>query len=178
MNNEKVTKFYNDYFTLEKRKKNEEAPEQIVVSDIIKELVTGFKRLDGSFFANENPTEKNNMNTLIELTEIPIETKSIDNAFAKYLVQFSTSTNLEYFKTMARFILMSRDYLLRNKVDIYNEGASGFPDQCNDFVSEYLEKKKEFGLELADTIDLVQHFCYWLHEKEYTKSVLTLLTYE
>ena len=73
---------------------------------------------------------------------------------------------------------MSRDYLIKSKIDTVNDGASGFPDQCNDFVSEYLEKKKEFGLELNDTIDLVQHFCFWLHEKEYTKSVLTLLSYD
>ena len=39
---------------------------------------------------------------------------------------------------------------------------------------EFLEKRKE--IEIKHSIDLIQHFCFWLHENKYTKSVLSLLT--
>lgn len=177
MNNEKVTKFYNEFFKDPNRSKaNNET--SIIPKDVIKEIVTELKGKDQAFFDKEGKIEDNNLYKLVESKDLLFETKSIDNAFANYLKYFSNISNANYYKTMCKFVLMSRDFMTKGGTDTANEGASGFPDQCNDFVSEYLEKKKEFGLQLNETIDLVQHFCYWLHEKEYTKSVLTLLSYD
>ena len=63
-----------------------------------------------------------------------------------------------------------------NIVYSIKDGASKLPEYCNDFVTEFLESKRYLGLELNETIDLIQHFCYWLHENKYTKSILSLLT--
>ena len=49
------------------------------------------------------------------------------------------------------------------------------PDSCNEFVSDFVEKKHQLGIEMTDCIDLIQHFCFWLHQNKYTKSILSLL---
>lgn len=99
---------------------------------------------------------------------------SIDDAYVRYLIDFSTIANFDYFKIMTKFILLTRDYLIKNNLDTANDGTASFPDRCNEFVNDYLEKKTDFKMELNDILDLVQHFCYWLHEKQYTTSILTL----
>ena len=48
-------------------------------------------------------------------------------------------------------------------------------DKCMCFNSDFVEKKHPLGIEVTDCIDLIQHFCFWLHQNKYTKSILSLL---
>lgn len=87
-------------------------------------------------------------------------------------------TNSTYLKIMIKFILISRDYLLKQNVDIINDGANNFPSQCNDLLTDYVEIKTSLGLKIEDAVDITQHFCNWLHEKGYTPVILTAFSNE
>ena len=57
------------------------------------------------------------------------------------------------------------------------ENAEIFPEQCNEFFSNFLEKNNFFDFSEDDKIELIeiiQHFCYWLLLNNYTKSKLSL----
>ncbi len=51
------------------------------------------------------------------------------------------------------------------------------PELCNEFYTEFLEKNNFFGFTeqfKAEIIEIIQHFCFWLFQNEYTKSKLSL----
>ena len=57
--------------------------------------------------------------------------------------------------------------------EIYN--GENVPEMCNDFFIEFMEPFNFYGLNREELIELIQHFCYWLYLKQYTKLHLTLL---
>ena len=61
----------------------------------------------------------------------------------------------------------------KNYTQIYN--AESVPDVCNDYFVNFMEPNKFFGLNTEELIEVIQHFCYWLYEKNFTQSHLTLL---
>ena len=113
---------------------------------------------------------------------LPVNLESADDAFSRYLKECYTKSSEEYFVKIVQFVSLFRDFLNcknqgENKEDIYSikKGAMKLPDSCNEFVSDFVEKKHQLGIEMTDCIDLIQHFCFWLHQNKYTKSILSLL---
>ena len=46
---------------------------------------------------------------------------------------------------------------------------------CNEFCLDFMEPYDYFGLNKEELIELIQHFCYWLNAKQYTKLQLGLI---
>ena len=159
------------------------------VLEIMIELKT--KEQNEIFINEPNDVSKINLYQYFVSDKKNIDLLSADNAFARYIIEFYPLCSKAYFNILVKFIIMFREFLNKknnsdlNKLSseknsnfVYSikDGASKLPEYCNDFVTEFLESKRYLGLELNETIDLIQHFCYWLHENKYTKSILSLLT--
>ena len=53
--------------------------------------------------------------------------------------------------------------------------ADFLPVICNDFVSDYLDKKRRSRLiDRADAIDLTRNFCWWLSQNDLTCAVIQM----
>lgn len=116
-----------------------------------------------------------------------INNKNLDEIFYSYLNEFYRQTNNEYFHFMFKFVILFRQSINRLKSpDTYNppnptnyfsqhNNAEGVPDMCNDFVTEFMEPKDYYGMDVMELIEVIQHLCYWLFIKNYTTSRLTLV---
>lgn len=107
---------------------------------------------------------------------------TLDQILHLYLKEFSNETNGEYFWFMNKFIILLREYTNSNKEKdkdgkeySQKNGAEGIPESCNDFFTEFMQPNNYFGLNEEESIELAQHFCFWLYSKKYTHSYLTLL---
>ena len=114
---------------------------------------------------------------------------NIDGVCYLYLREFSKKTNKDYFWFMNKFIILFREFLNQTKKSVIKEeyktenkkeytqiySPEGIAELCNDFFLDFMEPKKNFGLNQDELIELTQHFCYWLYHKQYTQNYLTLL---
>ena len=167
-----------------KRKEGEEYPLNETVLDVLRGLKEKEKE---DIFINEQGDEKDiNLYKLVVATETPVDLLSADDAFSRYIKTFHALSTKGYFEILVKFIALFREFINEKNNEVANastethnvfsmkDGAGKLPEYCNEFVSEFLEKRKE--IDIKDSIDLIQHFCFWLHENNYTKSVLSLLT--
>ena len=142
----------------------------------------------------ENPELEKNSRTAIlgnegnEEQEI-INKPNIDSIFFLYLKELSNLTNKEYFKFILKFIVLFRECINQFRDNLVNRNhISGnkkkyteiycgetIPDICNHFCVDFMEQHKNFGIEILELVEIVQHFCYWLYVNKYTLSQLTLL---
>ena len=142
----------------------------------------------------ENPEiEKNSRTSILgnegnEEQEI-INKPNIDSIFFLYLKELSNLTNKEYFKFILKFIVLFRECINQFRDNLVNRNhISGnkkkyteiycgetIPDICNHFCVDFMEQHKNFGIEILELVEIVQHFCYWLYVNKYTLSQLTLL---
>ena len=182
MQNEKERNFYMNFFKEEerKRKEGEEYPLNETVLEVLKRLKEKEKE---DIFINEQGDEKEiNLYKLVIATESPVDLQSADDAFSRYIKAFHPLSTKGYFEILVKFIALFREFINEKNNEVSNtsnvfsakDGAGKLPEYCNEFVSDFLEKRKE--IDIKDSIDLIQHFCFWLHENNYTKSVLSLLT--
>ena len=118
-----------------------------------------------------------------------VNSLNIDGVCYLYLREFSKKTNKEYFWFMNKFIILFREFLNQTKKSVIKEeyktenkkdytqiySPEGIAELCNDFFLDFMEPKKNFGLNQDELIELTQHFCYWLYHKQYTQNYLTLL---
>ncbi len=49
------------------------------------------------------------------------------------------------------------------------------PEICNEFVTTFLEKQKDVGLERLDSIDYTRNLCHWLFINGHTCSKLSMI---
>ena len=125
----------------------------------------------------------------IEAPLVKLQSYNLDQLFFLYLKEFSDKTNKDYFWFMFKYIILFREcinnlrknlikaeYQNKSYSQIYN--AETVPEICNDFFLEFMEPYDYFGMNKDELIELVQHFCYWLYYKRFTKSHLTLLDNE
>lgn len=112
-----------------------------------------------------------------------------DGIFFQYLKEMSSKTNKEYFWFILKFIFLFRECINKFKKAQVNEenstndkceytqiyNAEAVPDQCNDFVAEFMDPNDFFGLDTNELIEIIQHLCFWLYSNNYTTSRLTLL---
>lgn len=109
--------------------------------------------------------------------------ESADDAFSRYIIDCYQKTSKQYFEIIVTFIIIFRDFMNNknmsqdSKDDVYciHNGAKKIPGSCNDFITDVSEKGYHDLLDIKDCIDLIQHFCYWLHKNKYTKVILSLL---
>jgi hypothetical protein len=114
--------------------------------------------------------------------------KNCDEVFFEYLKVLSNKCNQKYFIFAFKFVVLFRECLNRFKVNekdpsreftqVYN--SDQVPDLCNEFINEFMENADFFGLNTEDDklelIEIIQHFCFWLFENQYTTSRLSLLS--
>ena len=178
---------YIPYFQEGKRIKNPEINEincEEVVNLVFEDL---YKKYGGVFYKNINePKENPILNYLLNKNEIT--DKNCDEIICKYLNYIMNLTNEKYFTFITKFIILFRECIngiqaeknndkYGNKEYTSIENAEIFPEQCNEFFSNFLEKNNFFDFSEDDKIELIeiiQHFCYWLLLNNYTKSKLSL----
>jgi hypothetical protein len=166
----------------ERRRINKDCPEHI------------YEKIDDHIFFNFikkrgivtpfTPYEKNN------------QILTSDEIFCKYFDEISPLTNKEFFIFILKFIVIFRDCInkyknieLENSICILGESvpehiteftqyydAEQIPELCNEFLTDYLSEEY-YQLKsdhLTDFIEIIQHFCHWLYENNYSSSRLIL----
>ena len=131
--------------------------------------------------AKDNPI----LNYLLNKKEV-LDFKICDDIICSYLDSVAVLTNENYFIFVTKFIILFRECVnvIQSKEPKYSEkeytsieNAEIFPEQCNEFFSNFLEKYQFFDFsedDKAELIEIIQHFCYWLFINNYTKSKLSL----
>ena len=114
----------------------------------------------------------------------------IDYVFIIFLKEISENTNKKYFEFIQKFILLYRkfiNYFKKNSIKKESkdfdskkeysqiECAEEIPETFNDFFLDFLQPNSYFAGKDNDYIELAQYFCFWLYEKKYTQSYLTLI---
>lgn len=165
---------FNNFFEKTFRKKEENSDFDIII--VCKESFDNiFNKYKEVFLNISSPEEYSFIGNKID------SEKSIDKGFWKYLLFISTLANKEYFEFVFKFIVLFRESILIQMSNDSNftskeDSSEIVPDCCNEFVGVFMEKHNNFGLEMNELINIIQHFCNWLWENQYTSSRLSLLS--
>ena len=111
-----------------------------------------------------------------------------DIVLMDYLNKMSEFCNETYYVKLIKFVTLYREH-----VNIYNslyfgdeeytkiKDAEDVPDRSNEFITDFLDPEgnnADFGFSKEESIDLTQNLCYWLYEKNFTCSKLSLINNE
>lgn len=116
----------------------------------------------------------------------------MEQVFLLYMRDLSDHTNKDYFEFALKFIILYREFIngfkkdllkkdfnieKNNKDNSYSQlfSADGVPESFNDFFLDRLIPKSYYGNKESDFMELAQHFCFWLYDKRFTSSYLTLV---
>ena len=136
----------------------------------------------------DNNSEKNKKEK--EKNDDGVKRTLIDYVFIIFLKEISENTNKKYFEFIQKFILLYRkfiNYFKKNSIKKESkdfdskkeysqiECAEEIPETFNDFFLDFLQPNSYFAGKDNDYIELAQYFCFWLYEKKYTQSYLTLI---
>ena len=136
----------------------------------------------------DNNGEKNKKEK--EKNDDPVKRTLIDYVFIIFLKEISENTNKKYFEFIQKFLLLYRkfiNYFKKNSIKKESkdfdskkeysqiECAEEIPETFNDFFLDFLQPNSYFAGKDNDYIELAQYFCFWLYEKKYTQSYLTLI---
>ena len=136
----------------------------------------------------DNNNEKNKKEK--EKNDDTVKRTLIDYVFIIFLKEISENTNKKYFEFIQKFILLYRkfiNYFKKNSIKKESkdfdskkeysqiECAEEIPETFNDFFLDFLQPNSYFAGKDNDYIELAQYFCFWLYEKKYTQSYLTLI---
>lgn len=123
--------------------------------------------------------------------------KTCDGIFNKYLEEVSKQANENYSRFVIKIILLFRECInlyrnveLENSILILNEpvpegitdftqfyDAEQIPELCNEFLTDFLETNEYFGIKpeyIKEVVPLIQHFCFWLYQNNFTSSRLSI----
>lgn len=114
----------------------------------------------------------------------------IDKIFLSYLKKLNKNLNNHYLHNIILFIISFRKFINHLKqaqitADIMKPGlneftqlfnASDMPEVANDFFNDFLPKYSGIiNNEIRkDFIDIIQHFCFWLYDNNYSEGILSL----
>lgn len=124
------------------------------------------------------------LSTEIKTSETESKNVFYDESIIRYLQEASTKVNKEYFLFMVKFCFLFREsFNIIKKAEFptlekefsTSNPAEEVPDKCNDFISGLMENNNYFELDSNEVIEIIQHFCRWLYEKNFTTSVLSLV---
>jgi hypothetical protein len=147
---------------------------------------------------NQSDFSNRNRKKIVNLSNPSQKNFCCDEIFYEYLNSITKYANQKYFVFVFKFIIIFRECIntyknieLENSILILKEfipleikeftqyyDAEQAPELCNEFISEYLQSCDYFGFdknEIPEIIDIIQHFCYWMYENNYTSSRLSLL---
>jgi len=112
----------------------------------------------------------------------------MEQVFYLYLKDLADKTNNNYFEFSLKFIILYREFINNFKKSVMNKDkstsnvkednyseiycAEEIPESCNDFFLDFLQPR---GYNDKEYISLAQYFCFWLYDKKYTQSYLTLM---
>jgi hypothetical protein len=124
--------------------------------------------------------------------------KTCDEIFISYINLLTEKSNNNYILFSLTVILLLRECInkyrnieLEDKLEItgeknnvklanFTEVCEGeqIPEILNEFITEFLPSFKFFGLNFLNNFSeiksLIQHFCFWLYENNYTSSKLII----
>ena len=177
---------YNPFFQNEKRAKKQDSNEIINYDEVVKNVFEDlFKKHSNCFLKVINePNENPILNYLLNKRDLDV--KICDDIICTYLNYIAPFTNQKYFIFVTKFIILFRECVnvIQSKEPKYSEkeytsieNAEIFPEQCNEFFSNFLEKYQFFDFsedDKSELIEIIQYFCYWLFINNYTKSKLSL----
>lgn len=178
---------YNQFFSVEKRsKQSTQEIDYSKVARVIREDL--YSKYNDLMFKPINDTK----DCLILEHLLSGEIKGIgqitcDDIICHYLDSIKIQSNETYFIFVVKFVLLFRECFNlseRTKKESYasveftsRENAELFPEQCNQFFSDFMETNNFFGFdeeEKTELIEIIQHFCFWLFMNKYTQSKLSL----
>lgn len=173
--------FMSGYFNVPFRASTNETFEAIQeFGKALKELYNEYKEI--IFTDQQNPLIKY---PLLELKLEDNEIKTFDESILKYLHFVSKLTSKSYYLFICKFLILFREFVNIEKqkdesivqpFSVYNPPES-VPDLTNNFISDFLDENKLFGLNFEEIINLTQHYCGWLFDMGLTKSILTPIKY-
>ena len=146
------------------------------------------KKYYNEFLGDEIRKKKNKKEK--EKNDDGVKRTLIDYVFIIFLKEISENTNKKYFEFIQKFILLYRkfiNYFKKNSIKKESkdfdskkeysqiECAEEIPETFNDFFLDFLQPNSYFAGKDNDYIELAQYFCFWLYEKKYTQSYLTLI---
>ena len=116
----------------------------------------------------------------------------MEQVFFLYIKDLSDHTNKKYFEFCLKFIILYREFINNFKKDLIKKennidkndkdnsysqlfSAEGVPESFNDFFLDFLIPKSYYGNKENEFMEIAQHFCFWLYDKRYTQSYLTLV---
>lgn len=123
--------------------------------------------------------------------ENPVKRTTCDEILHEYISECALKSNKEYFRFTFKFVLLFRECINKFRAEEVPKEeisrtfcevcpADQAPDLCNEFITDFMENADFFGLNLdrerLELIEVIQHFCHWLYERNYTTSRLTLLS--
>ena len=186
-NNYEKLKF-NPFFQNCKRGKNDLNNEVINIKNVISIVFNDLFVKYGKNFTKiiYEPKENPILNYLLNNKELDL--KICDDIICKYLNYIKPFANEKYFIFAIKFIILFREcinitqrkdqkYIEKDYTTI--ENAEIFPEQCNEFFSNFLEKYQFFDFnddDKTELIEIIQHFCFWLFINNFTKSKLSLVS--
>ena len=149
-------------------------------------LVINFWDIKDPVLAKESKTE--NIKKEDGTTDKKCSNPPMEQVFFLYLKDLADKTNNKFFEFSLKFIILYREFIndfkknimkkengiSNGKEDNYSEiyCAEEIPESCNDFFLDFLQPK---GYNDKEYISLAQYFCFWLYDKKYTQSYLTLM---
>ena len=114
----------------------------------------------------------------------------LDEIFLSYLKQLNKNLKHSYLSNITLFIISFRKFindLKRSQItpDLVKPGQNEFthlfnardlPEIANDYFNDFLPKYSEcINNEIRkDFIDIIQHFCFWLYDNNYSDCILSL----
>lgn len=138
------------------------------------------------------------------LTESDRVAMKVDEIFALYLYEISKKVNRNFFYICIQYVILFRECLneigwQKKQESEQTEGdgagdeakppedeekgefclennAEHAPEICNEFVTVFMESKKQIEISKNDQIDLTINFCHWLFEHQFTCSKLTMIS--
>jgi len=203
--NESPEQRFKHFYDKDQRRKAE-SDDDYKITDFVEGLFTdifvNFK--DKCYSQNyQNYTEHPLLQLVMNPPKLPYENNTegeggikkatCDEILYEYLKECSERANKEYFRFSFKFILLFRECINKFKQEeapktengpqktfTETQSAEQAPDLCNEFITEFMENADFFGLNLdrerLELIEVIQHFCHWLFDKNYTTSRLTLLS--
>jgi len=102
------------------------------------------------------------------------KSKTCDDCLAEYLIHVADLTKKEFFKVVAKFVLLYRDCFNGSAEGRRSttEDADKFPEKSNDFVTSFIGDKMENSM----AIELTQNLCEWLFNQSYTCLKISLIS--
>ena len=159
----KAKKYYNEFLgdEIRKKKNTNEKIDKEVVKENFRNI---FNDLKDKIFKD---LEKVEDYQLYDLTDKEWDNKNLDVIILLY------RKFINYFKKNS-IKKESKDFDSKKEYSQI-ECAEEIPETFNDFFLDFLQPNSYFAGKDNDYIELAQYFCFWLYEKKYTQSYLTLI---